>query len=150
METDNQVINGESYEEIEQEQETEQETEEREPTPYERQLFARLKKEEAKNKELKYQVANNQYQSDPERLDRIEMIAKGYDEEDIDYINSKGGIHNLQDEFFLDMLKARKDKLELRKKAVSGVSSKSGVQKTYSERDISKMSSEEYARSLGL
>ncbi len=119
-------------------------------TDRERQLYARLKREQERNKELEGLVSQP---SDTQRPtgafeERLELIAKGYQDEEIDFIQKNGGKKALNDEFVLSALKARKDKIEANAKAVSGVSSKSGVSMQFTEGQIAKMSAQEYQEKI--
>lgn len=121
-------------------------------TPRERQLYARLQREKEKNKELEELVEQStetkQVKSTPAFEERLELIAKGYQDEEITFIQKNGGMKSLKDPMVLAALQARKDKAEAESKAVNNISSKSGVSTRYTESQIAKMSSTEYAEKI--
>jgi hypothetical protein len=115
-------------------------------TDRERQLYARLQKERDRNKELEGKVKQTIPDSKSGSFEeRLELIAKGYQDEEIDFIQKNGGKKALDNEMIQDALKARKEKIEAKSKAASNISSKSGVSRTYTEGQLKQMTAEEYA-----
>lgn len=119
----------------------------------EQQLYARLKKAEQRNKELERTVSydtNSQAQYSGKDMERIELIARGYDDDAISFIQKYGGISALKDDVIVEGLKARKEKLEREAKAVNNISGKSGVSKQYTQNEIQRMTPDEYAKAFRL
>lgn len=122
-------------------------------TDREKQLYQRLKKEQARVRELENAKVDEDDESDsntggPQRkdLERIELIALGYkDKSELEFIMRNGGIDALEDPIVAKTLKTLKQERQAADKASVGVSSKSGVSKQYTAQQISKMTSEEYA-----
>ncbi len=122
-------------------------------TPRERQLYARLQREKERNKELEELVAqptetNQKQERSPNFEEKLELIAKGYQDEEIAFIQKNGGVKALKDQMVMDALKIRRDKIEANEKAVNNISSKSGVSTKYTESQIAKMSASEYAEKI--
>lgn len=122
-------------------------------TDRERQLYARLQREKQAKKELEDEVeelrnsntdSGSRQASNPVFEERLELIAKGYEDSEIDFIQKNGGKKALKDPMVMAALKARKDKIEAESNAINNVSSKSGVRTQYTEAQIAKMSSQEY------
>lgn len=116
-------------------------------TDREKQLYARLQREKERTKELEELMGNTVAQQPRQTTmseERLELIARGYEDEEIDFILKNGGKKSLKDEFVQSALKARKDRLEIEAKAVNNVSSKSGVSRSFTEGQVRSMSAKEY------
>lgn len=117
------------------------------------QLYARAKKAEQRVKELEKLVSsgtNSTATYTSKDMERIELIARGYDDDAISYIQKYGGISALKDDVIVEGLKARKEKLEREAKAVNNISGKSGVSKQYTQQDVARMTADEYTKAFRL
>lgn len=117
------------------------------------QLYARVKKAEQRVKELEKIVSsgtNSQVTHTSKDMERIELIARGYDDDAISSIQKYGGVSALKDEVIVEGLKARKEKLEREAKAVNNISGKSGVSKSYTQQDVARMTADEYTKAFRL
>lgn len=122
----------------------------------ETQLYNRLKKEEEKVKSLEAKLGEKEpTQSQPTNIpdnewrERMELIARGYnDESDLDFIMKMGGKKALADQY----VKMALDKKQEEKKATDtvsmNVSSKSAIERKYSTQEIQSMSASDMEKVL--
>jgi len=141
---DNQVLNGNDVDTSVDSQPQYSETE--------KQLYARLKKEEAEKKALKAEVdalkgvergQPTKVNTDDERFERLELKTEGYTNDEINFIQKNGGRQALEDPYVkMAIDKAREDRRNSEAIATN-VSSKSAIERKYSQNDLAAMSADE-------
>ncbi len=113
-----------------------------------KQLYERVKKAEAKAKELeKYKpkeiLQTNQSSSDSdERFERLELKTEGYSTEEVNFLMRNGGRKALEDSIAMAGIEALRQKAKSQNATPSGTA-KSAVYQKYTERDLKSMSAEE-------
>jgi len=141
---DNQVLNGNDVDTSVDSQPQYSETE--------KQLYARLKKEEAEKKALKAEVdalkgvergQPTKVNTDDERFERLELKTEGYTNDEINFILKNGGRQALEDPYVkMAIDKAREDRRN-NDAIATNVSSKSAIERKYSQSDLAAMSADE-------
>lgn len=112
-----------------------------------KELYARLKKVEAKAKEVKLAPAEKasikSADSDSnitERLDRIELQTKGYADSEVDFILRNGGKKALDDEFVKAAIETKRQQAKAENATVDTDSAKSDIEKKYTQDQLKEMS----------
>lgn len=110
----------------------------------EKATYARFKKEEAKSKALEAELAKAKGQQnipDNEWRERMELIARGYkDDSELDFIMKNGGKSALNDEFVKMAIDKRREENSAKEKVAMNVSSKSSIERKYSNDELRSMS----------
>lgn len=122
----------------------------------ETQLYNRLKKEEEKVKSLEAKLgekAPTQGQPtnipDNEWRERMELIARGYnDESDLDFIMKMGGKKALADQYVKMALDKKQEEKKATESVSMNVSSKSAIERKYSPQEIQSMSASDMEKVL--
>lgn len=116
----------------------------------EKQLYTRLKKEEARVKELEAKLGDKAptfsqptNTTDDERFERLELKTEGYTSDEISFILKNGGRNALEDPYVkMAIDKSREDRRATESVAMN-VSSKSAIERKYSQAELANMSSDE-------
>ena len=116
----------------------------------EKQLYTRLKKEEARVKELEAKLGDKAptfgqptNTTDDERFERLELKTEGYTSDEINFILKNGGRTSLEDPYVkMAIDKAREDR-KVTESVAMNVSSKSAIERKYSQADLANMSADE-------
>lgn len=116
----------------------------------EKQLYTRLKKEEARVKELEAKLGDKAptfsqqtNTNDDERFERLELKTEGYTSDEISFIQKNGGRTALEDPYVkMAIDKSREDRRTTESVAMN-VSSKSAIERKYSSAEMQSWSSDE-------
>lgn len=139
-----------------QEDETNDDDSKDEMSPEVKQLLARVKKAEAKNKKLREALADDEEETPQkqninketnssdldERFERLELKGDGYTKDEIDYIMKNGGQSALEDPYIKKTIDVMRDERQS-DDAVPDAGAKSAVYKKYTHSDIKGMSEAE-------
>lgn len=121
-------------------------------TETEKQLYARLKKEEAKVKDLEAKIGTKEpgtgqqaQSSDNEWRERMEIrLEHGIkDETELDFIMKNGGKSAFDNELVKSAIAKRREDAEAQEKVVVGTSAKSAIERNYSPEQLQAMSADE-------
>lgn len=141
---DNQVINGNDDNSSGESQHQYSDTE--------KQLYARLKKEEALRKELEAKVngdkapTNGQQttvKNDDERFERLELKTEGYTSDEINFILKNGGRQALEDPYVKMAIDTAREERKTAESIAMNVSSKSAIERKYSQAELASMSADD-------
>jgi len=142
-ENDNQVLNGNDG----------NPSEEGKPqyTETEKQLYARLKKEEARVKELEAKVNGDKAPSNSQQpntndiawRESIELKTDGYTSDEIAFIQKNGGKEALNDPFVKSAIEKNREERKIAESVAMNVSSKSAIERKYSPAELQAMSADD-------
>lgn len=115
------------------------------------QLYARLKKTEEENKALKAQIPQEKQtekqSTNPDKMERLELLIKGYSDSEADFLLRNGGIAALKDEMVLAAIEAQRNK-QKSLEATPESSSSSPVLKQFTESDLKAMPLDEMMKHI--
>lgn len=100
--------------------------------------------EETPEKEIKSEV-NTDIEK---RLEKIELTAKGYSDDEIDFIQSNGGKKALENNFVKTAIESIREQRKAEEASVEIDSSKSEIEKKYTSSQLKNMSAEELKKIL--
>lgn len=116
----------------------------------EKQLYTRLKKEEARVKELEAKLGDKAptfsqqtNTTDDERFERLELRQEGYTNEQISFILKNGGRQALEDPYVKMAIERDREEKRATESVAMNVSSKSAIERKYSQAELANMSSDE-------
>jgi len=116
----------------------------------EKQLYARLKKEEARVKELEGKlgdkaptIAQPTNTNDIAWRESIELKTDGYSSEEISFIQKNGGKEALNDPFVKSAIERSREDRKVTESVAMNVSSKSAIERKYSPADLQAMSADD-------
>lgn len=117
----------------------------------EKQLYARLKKEEAEKKALKAEVdalkgierGQPTNTNDIAWRESIELKTDGYSSEEIAFIQKNGGKEALEDPFVKSAIERSREERKVTESVAMNVSSKSAIERKYSPADLQAMSADD-------
>ena len=116
----------------------------------EKQLYARLKKEEARVKELEGKLGEKAptftqptNTNDTAWRESIELKTDGYSSEEISFILKNGGREALNDPFVKSAIERSREERKVTDSVAMNVSSKSAIERKYSPADLQAMSADD-------
>lgn len=117
----------------------------------EKQLYARLKKEEALRKELEAKLGDKAptisqqttVKNDDERFERLELKTEGYTSEEINFILKNGGRTALEDPYVKMAIDKGREERKATESVAMNVSSKSAIERKYSPAELASMSADD-------
>jgi len=119
-------------------------------TETEKQLYARLKKEEARVKELEGKlgdkaptIAQPTNTNETAWRESIELKTDGYSSEEIAFIQKNGGKEALNDPFVKSAIERSREERKVTESVAMNVSSKSAIERKYSPADLQAMSADD-------
>lgn len=119
-------------------------------TETEKQLYARLKKEEARVKELEGKLGEKAptftqptNTNDTAWRESIELKTDGYSSDEISFILKNGGRGALNDPFVKSAIERSREERKVTESVAMNVSSKSAIERKYSPADLQAMSADD-------